>query len=148
MSWEGRLEIVKTHPLMICDGAHNPSAANELVEYLRSIVSPVPGRKLIILVAMMRDKHIEAFLSILLSLAQTIIFTQVEHPRSATIEELKNRLPTSAVSVYGVRTPTEAMVLANRLADENDVICVTGSLFLVGAVKSALTGSPYAPLVG
>ena len=50
VSWEGRLEIVKSNPLMICDGAHNPSAANELVKYLRSTVSSVPGRKLIILV--------------------------------------------------------------------------------------------------
>ena len=50
--------------------------------------------------------------------------------------------------MYGVRTPTEAVDLAKRLADENDVICVTGSLFLVGAVKSVLTGSPYVPLVG
>ena len=43
VSWEGRLETVKAHPLMICDGAHNPSAANELVEYLRAIVLAVPG---------------------------------------------------------------------------------------------------------
>ena len=96
----------------------------------------------------MRDKHIGAFLSILLPLAQTIICTQIDHPRSATVEELESQLPTSVASVYGVRTPTEAVFLANRLADENDVICVTGSLFLVGAVKSVLTGSPYAPLVG
>ena len=148
VSWEGRLETVKAHPLMICDGAHNPSAANELVEYLRAIVLAVPGRRLIIMVAMMRDKQIEAFLSILLPLAQTIICTQIDHPRSATVEELQSQLPTSVASVYGVRTPTEAVVLANQLADENDVICVTGSLFLVGAVKSVLTGSPYAPLVG
>lgn len=148
VSWEGRLETVKVNPLMICDGAHNPSAANELAEYLRSIVSTVSGRKVIILVAMMRDKHIGAFLSILLPLAQTIICTQIDHPRSATVEELESQLPTSVASVYGVRTPTEAVFLANRLADENDVICVTGSLFLVGAVKSVLTGSPYAPLVG
>ena len=148
VSWEGRLETVKAHPLMICDGAHNPSAANELVEYLRAIVLAVPRRRLIIMVAMMRDKQIEAFLSTLLPLAQTIICTQIDHPRSATVEELQSQLPTSGASVYGVRTPTEAVVLANQLADENDVICVTGSLFLVGAVKSVLTGSPYAPLVG
>ena len=65
-----------------------------------------------------------------------------------SIEELQSQLPISVASVYGVGTPTDAVALANRLADENDVICVTGSLFLVGAVKSVLTGSPYAPLVG
>lgn len=146
--WEGRLETVKAHPLMICDGAHNPPAAKELVKYLQSIVSAVPERKLIILVAMMRDKHIEAFLSAFLPLAKTIICTQIDHSRSATVEELQSQLPASVASVYGVRTPTEAVDLAKRLADENDVICVTGSLFLVGAVKSVLTGSPYVPLVG
>ena len=148
VSWEGRLETIRTHPLVVCDGAHNPAAAAGLACYLHSMIDGVPERKLILLIAMMRDKNITAFLAELLPLADVLICTQIEHSRSATVHELHNELPTPAPPVYGVPTPSDALALANQLADSRDIICVTGSLFLVGAVKSMLAGSTYAPIVG
>ena len=148
VSWEGRLETVTTHPDIVCDGAHNPAAAAALADDLQGRIDGVPGRKLILMIAMMRDKHIEAFFATLLPLADAIICTQIEHPRSATLQELQDRLPINAPPVHGVPTPAAALVLATRLSHPCDLICVTGSLFLVGAIKSVLAGSPYAPLVG
>ncbi len=133
---------------MVCDGAHNPAAATCLARNLRTMINDVPDRKLILIVAQMRDKNIKAFLAELLPLADAIICTQIDHSRSATVQELQDQLPTGAPAVHGVPIPSDALALATRLADSHDLICVTGSLFLVGAVKSVLAGSTYAPIVG
>ena len=45
-------------------------------------------------------------------------------------------------------TPEAAMDLATYLANENDLICITGSLFLVGHVKSLMAGNAYEPVLG
>jgi len=148
VSWEGRLETLMSNPLMVCDGAHNPAAATCLAHNLQLIIDAVPDRKVILIVALMRDKDIEAFMGELLPLADVIICTQIDHARSATVQELQDQLPTGTPTVHGVPTPSDALVLAARLADSHDLICVTGSLFLVGAVKSVLAGSTYAPIVG
>jgi len=148
VSWEGRLETLMSHPLMVCDGAHNPAAATCLAQHLRIMIHAVPDRKLILIVAQMRDKNIEAFLAELIPLADVIICTQIDHLRSATVQELQDQLPTGAPTVHGVPIPSDALALATRLAGSRDLICVTGSLFLVGAVKSVLAGSIYAPIVG
>ncbi len=148
VSWEGRLETLMSHPLMVCDGAHNPAAATCLAHHLRIMIHAVPDRKLILIVAQMRDKNIEAFLAELLPLADVIICTQIDHSRSATVQELQDQLPTGAPTVHGVPIPPDALALATRLAGSRDLICATGSLFLVGAVKSVLAGSIYAPIVG
>jgi dihydrofolate synthase / folylpolyglutamate synthase len=148
VSWEGRLETLRTNPRWVCDGAHNPAAATKLARHLQIMIEGVPGRKLIFIVAMMRDKNIEAFFAELLPLADVIIGTQIDHFRSATVDELIDRLPTGGPPMYRTATPSEAVALANRMADSRDMVCVTGSLFLVGAVKSVFSGSTYAPLVG
>ena len=148
VSWEGRLETLMTNPLVVCDGAHNPAAATGLAHDLRAMLKAVPNRKLILIVALMRDKNIEAFLAELLPLADAIICTQIDHSRSATVQELQDQLPAAPPSVHGAPIPSDALALAHQLADSHDLICVTGSLFLVGAVKSVLAGTTYAPIVG
>lgn len=148
VTWNGRLETIMTNPLVVCDGAHNPAASRSLAQYLQIQANSVPGRKVILVIAMMRDKNIEAFLSELLSFADTIICTQIDHPRSATTQELQERFPANAPPVHCVPSSSEALRLAKQLSDSPDLICVTGSLLLVGAVKSELAGSTYAPIVG
>jgi dihydrofolate synthase/folylpolyglutamate synthase len=112
------------------------------------MIGAVPGRKLILIIAMMKDKNIEGCLAALLPLAHIVICTQIEHARSATVPMLQHKIHQKGLAVHGVATPSDAVALATRLADPQDLICVTGSLFLVGAVKSLLAGSRYAPIVG
>ncbi|MDT7041930.1 folylpolyglutamate synthase/dihydrofolate synthase family protein [Candidatus Nitronereus thalassa] len=148
VSWEGRLETLMTNPTWVCDGAHNPAAARKLAHHLQGMIENVPSRKLIMIVAMMRDKNIAAFFAELLPLADVIICTQIDHFRLATGDELKDRLLTGSVPIHQASTPEKAVALAHRIANSHDLVCVTGSLYLVGAVKSVFSGSTYAPLVG
>lgn len=148
VTWPGRLERLQRRPLIFCDGAHNPAAAECLKFHLQGLLGERNGRRLIVVIGMMQDKNLPAFLNALVPLADGVILTQIEHPRSAPVLVLKQALPVVDVPVYERESPHAAIDLAARLADHDDLVCVTGSLFLVGHVKSLMTGSTYEPVVG
>ena len=148
VSWPGRLERLQRRPLIFCDGAHNPAAAECLKSHLQGLLEERNGRRLIVVIGMMQDKNLPAFLNALVPLADEVILTQIEHPRSAPVLALKRALPVVDVPVYERESPQTAIDLATRLAEEDDLVCVTGSLFLVGHVKSLMTGLTYEPVVG
>ncbi len=148
VSWPGRLERLQRRPLIFCDGAHNPAAAECLKSHLQGLLEEQSGRRLIVVIGMMQDKNLPAFLNALVPLADGVILTQIEHPRSAPVLALKRALPVVDVPVYERESPQTAIDLATRLAEEDDLVCVTGSLFLVGHVKSLMTGLTYEPVVG
>ncbi len=148
VSWPGRLERLGNHPLVLCDGAHNPAAAECLKRSLQRIMSERNGCRLKLVVGMMEDKNHAVFLRTLVPLADAVIVTQIDSPRSAAMSVLKRALPDTDVPVYERDVPQTAMDLAMGLSGENDLVCVTGSLFLVGCVKSLLAGKRYDPVVG
>lgn len=148
VTWPGRLERLQRRPLIFCDGAHNPAAAECLTIHLQGLLDERNGRRLIVVIGMMQDKNLPAFLNALVPLADGVILTQIDHPRSAPVLALKRALPVVDVPVYERESPQTAIDLATRLADHDDLVCVTGSLFLVGHVKSFMTGSTYEPVVG
>lgn len=148
VTWPGRLERLQRRPLIFCDGAHNPAAAECLTIHLQGLLDERNGRRLIVVIGMMQDKNLSAFLNALVPLADGVILTQIDHPRSAPVLALKRVLPVVDVPVYERESPQTAIDLATRLADHDDLVCVTGSLFLVGHVKSFMTGSTYEPVVG
>ena len=148
VSWPGRLERLRRHPEILCDGAHNPAAADCLKIHLQARLSEEQGRRLILLVGMMQDKNLSVFLKALAPLADVVILTRINSPRAATVRALKAALPVIAHPAYEREAPEAAVDLATGLASDNDLICVTGSLFLVGHVKSLMTGRTYEPVLG
>lgn len=146
VSWPGRLERLQRRPLILCDGAHNPAAAECLKFYLQRNVQP--ERRLILVVGMMQDKNLPVFLNTLAPLADVVILTQINSPRAAAVRTLKEALPVIDRPVYERDAPGAAIDLARCLASENDLVCITGSLFLVGHVKSLVTGTAYEPVLG
>ncbi len=148
VSWPGRLERLRRHPEILCDGAHNPAAAECLKIYLQRRLSEEKARRLILVVGMMQDKKFPAFLNALAPLADVVILTRINSPRAATVRALKEALPVIDRPVYEREAPEAAFDVATGLAGENNLICVTGSLFLVGHVKSLMTGKAYEPVLG
>ena len=148
VAWEGRLEIISQDPILLLDGAHNPASAEVLAPYLLEQASKQDGRKIILVIGMMRDKDMAGFLEPLAPLSHTIIFTQIEHPRAASVQDLHHSLPMRKKMVHLAPSPSEAVSLALQLATPDDLICVTGSLFLVGHVKSFLRECELPLLLG
>lgn len=134
-SWPGRLEVICEHPLVVLDGAHNPAAAREIAAQAPALW---PGRRLRLVYASMRDKAIGEISEILFPLAHDLYLTQPEQARAATPEEILAQARYHPQRIIVEPDPPEALERACREGTAEDVVLVTGSLFLIGAVKRAL----------
>jgi dihydrofolate synthase/folylpolyglutamate synthase len=141
--WPGRLERIETEdgPLVL-DGAHNPAGARVLVESLAAL--GVHGTPLIF--GAMAGKRVSAVLRQLASLQPRPIFTAVADPHALAPDRLLHtwqRVTGLDRGDQGGRvasTPAEALALARLLRRGNEPVLVSGSLYLVGALRAILTG--------
>lgn len=134
VEWPGRLETISERPLVLLDGAHNPAAAAELARFVRE---ELDGRKLRLVYASMRDKAIDEISEILFPLAQEIYLTSPPVGRTAPPNEILSRARTNPERIVIEMDPTRAVEEACRASAEEDVVLVTGSLFLVGSVEES-----------
>lgn len=134
-SHHGRLELIGSQPKFLLDGAHNPAGARTL----RSFLDEFAPRPLTIIFGTMRDKRIEEFAEILFPIADELILSNVENPRTATTETM---LPIAARYARGpvvtAATTPEAIDLALKGSLPGGLICITGSLYLIGEVRSQI----------
>ena len=133
--WPGRLEMVSTHPRLILDGAHNPAAAATLAQALRRDLT---YRRLILVLGIMADKDIRGILRRLLPLAEVVIFSRPRYDRAAppeTLHDLAENLPAQTLVSDDLAA---AIQKARDLAQDDDLIVVTGSLFTIGEAREHL----------
>lgn len=138
--WEGRLEVLEDAPRVLLDGAHNPAASVALSRYLEDFLAGHPHARVILVWGMMRDKDHRAFIAPLLPLVSEIVLTQAGLARSATVGELRQSLTEWPKPVSEVPLPAEALQSAKERASSGDLICVAGSLMLLGDIKAAVRG--------
>jgi dihydrofolate synthase/folylpolyglutamate synthase len=148
VNWAGRLEVVDRHPTILLDGAHNPAAATVLADYLTHSDRPHPPRPVVLVLGMMRDKDHRGFVEPLRSLVDEVVLTQADLPRSATAQELRASLEGLLSHPHVVPSLNDAMALARQLATPDGLVCVTGSLILVGEFKAWFRGCGLSPLRG
>jgi dihydrofolate synthase/folylpolyglutamate synthase len=146
--WEGRLEAVALNQTLLLDGAHNPAAAGVLAAYLAAYRRDHPDSRVILVIGMMRDKDCRGFFRAVLPVADELVVTQARLPRAASVHELSALPGEWAGSTHMAPLPADALALARRLASPEDLICITGSLMLVGEVKALLRGRALSPVRG
>lgn len=133
--WEGRLEILRRSPTLVVDGAHNPAAAAALRQ---ALLDRFTFRRLILLFGVLRDKDYRGILRKVAPVADTVILTSPGGTdRAKPPGELAQEARRYVSKVLVVEDPEEALRTALRMAGAGDVVCATGSLYLVGAVKKA-----------
>jgi dihydrofolate synthase/folylpolyglutamate synthase len=148
VSWEGRLESIDEYPKVVLDGAHNPAAAQALAVYLKDFSVSHPSSRIILVWGMMRDKDRGGFIAPLLPFVSEIVLTQATLARSATVQELRATLHEWHGPVLEAALPMEAMTVAKRRALPHDLICIAGSLMLLGEIKAAVRGCGLSPIRG
>jgi len=146
--WEGRLEVVERGPVLLLDGAHNPAAAHVLAEYLTEWCASRPESRVILVLGMMRDKDHARFVEPFCRLVSEVVLTQADMPRSATVQELRETIGSRFSLCHVAPGAADALALAKARATAQDLICVTGSLMLVGEVKALVRGCGLSPLRG
>jgi dihydrofolate synthase/folylpolyglutamate synthase len=148
VDWAGRLEVVDHDPTILLDGAHNPAAARVLAHYLTEYAESHPSRPVVLVLGMMRDKDHRGFVEPLKGLVDEVVLTQADLPRSFTAQELRAALDGVLPHSHVMSSLGEAMALARQLATPEGLICVTGSLMLVGECKAWIRGCGLSPLRG
>jgi dihydrofolate synthase / folylpolyglutamate synthase len=133
----GRLEwLGHTPPPLLLDGAHNAAGATALRAYLDEFVrAPVT-----LVFGAMRDKPLTELAAILFPAAAHLVLTEPANPRAAPVAELMRAVPSPAGSSTITLAPSarDALALAGVHTPPGGVVCVSGSLYLVGEVRALL----------
>jgi dihydrofolate synthase/folylpolyglutamate synthase len=128
----GRLELIQHEPVFLIDGAHNLAGAESLRAYLDEFAQ----RPLTLVFGAMRDKQLEQIGEILFPVADLLVLTEVNNPRSATSEVLE---PIAQRFARGKILKNDDSATALQIAVEHTsregMICVAGSLYLVGELR-------------
>jgi len=131
--WPGRLAVLRTEPLVLADGAHNPAGAAALAAELPRLLG---GRRLVLVFAVMADKAWPAILERLLPTASELVVTRVG--RRGLDPGGLAAAAGGSVPLRCEPDPRVAVQLALDHAAARDAVLITGSLFLVGEAYAAL----------
>jgi len=132
ISWEGRFEVIREHPPLILDSAHNPGAAKSLVESIREAY---PNTKFTFLLGMLDDKGHLQFLKEICAIAEKLIITKVPSERTADTEQL---FMLAQEHIDNVEVIEDYETAYSTVLNSNKPSCVTGSLYLIGAIKNLI----------
>jgi len=133
--WPGRLDVIGRRPWIVLDGAHDEISAKALA---RSVIELFPHRRLILVLGVSRDKNVRAIGAQLCPISDEVIFTASKLPRAAGTDELAATLGDICRKHATAPTTAEALNVALARAGEEDLVLVTGSLYVVGEAMEAL----------
>ena len=166
-SWPGRLEYILHDPTVIIDGAHNLQAAENLGKYLHEkkldLTTPHPAHpspsniastshldtstvpsdrnsRFIFIIGILDDKPYHEMLKYLLPAADHLIFTKAKINRSLEPDQLKAAAKklVKNVEIEVVPAVADAVAHALKIANNNDYICIAGSLYVAGEAKEKI----------
>ncbi|KGP75124.1 folylpolyglutamate synthase [Desulfosporosinus sp. Tol-M] len=134
IKWPGRLELLSLKPKILLDGAHNLDGARALVQEI-----PLYSRDhLILCLGMLADKEREKVVNMLVPLADEIIITRPNSPRAGDWRALGSLATQHGRPVTCIEDPKEAVIFALSRLKENDMLCVTGSIYMLADARLAL----------
>jgi dihydrofolate synthase/folylpolyglutamate synthase len=134
-TWPGRLETVSTDPLIIMDGAHNLAAARNLARFL---LDNFPGLQINLVIGILDDKPYQKMLKYLLPIADRVVLTRAKTGRALNPFELQNVAEQLNVDHVVIPDVAQAVKHAHDTCSSEAVICIAGSLYVVGEAKAAM----------
>jgi dihydrofolate synthase/folylpolyglutamate synthase len=136
--WPGRFHVIghsASWPEIVMDVAHNPAGAWAL----RSTVSACyEGRPLTFVFGAMRDKAVGEIAEILFPLANRVIVTKADNPRSASPEEMRAAAVRTSVEIMDEENVPAALARGKQVMEDDAVMVVTGSIYIVGEAMREL----------
>ena len=136
--WPGRLQILQREPCVIVDGAHNADSAKRLV---RSLERYFDFERLFLIFGASADKNASGIVAELASLPGTVIIARSRHPRAVEPARLVDEFSKWGIIPETTQDVASAVELALARAAPGDLICATGSLFIVAEVMEYMSES-------
>lgn len=132
--WPARFERLSRSPDFILDGGHNPQCVQAAVQALQDYY---PGKKVVFLTGMMKDKDSAAMLAKMAEVAKAFVCLHADSERAFGTQELAREIEnTLSLAAYPAASAQEGCALAQRLAGEQGVVCALGSLYLAGEIRA------------
>ncbi len=132
--WEGRLELVARRPDIYLDGAHNPASARKLAAIVREMRPAY--RRIVLIIGILGDKDYQGISSALVPLADHVVATKPQYSRAMDVRALASEIQKLHGSVETAETVAEAIAAAGRAASPDDLVLITGSLYVVGDARA------------
>jgi dihydrofolate synthase/folylpolyglutamate synthase len=126
--WPGRLQVLRRNPWIIADGAHNAYSLQRLVEAIRQYFS---FTRAILVMGTSSDKDIAGMVAEAASLTKDIIVTCSRNPRALKPEVLAGEFAKHGIKPFVSPDVASALKQALLMAGTGDLICATGSMFVV-----------------
>lgn len=129
--WKGRYEFVADN--IVIDGGHNIDGIRALKETLSE-----DGRKVVLVLAMMRDKSYEVCVHTIASAADFVVATEVPMPRCLSADELKRVCDNTDTPCVAERDIKKSIETAKEKAGSKGLVCICGSLYLAGEAEKII----------
>ncbi|HUV75643.1 MAG TPA: folylpolyglutamate synthase/dihydrofolate synthase family protein [Dehalococcoidales bacterium] len=136
LEWPGRLQVLQQEPWVVVDGAHNADSARRLAEALERYFD---FDQLILIFGASADKNIAGMVAELAPTSSTVIVTRSRHPRAVEPARLASEFSKGGITPIVTENVTSAVELALDQATPGDLICATGSLFIVAEVMEYMS---------
>ncbi len=131
----GRLEYFEGRPRVLLDGAHNEESLGALLDYLEKNHK---NQTLRIIFGMMEEKEFIRGLEIIKKLHPQFYFTEINSPRSVILSNWKELASLNKIEGKFFKNSLEALQAARENSQDDDLIIVTGSLYLVGEIRKII----------
>ena len=128
VEWPGRFQILNHQPMVLVDGAHNVASMKRLAE---SIKGYFHYDKIFLIFGTSCDKDIPGIVKELVPLSPRVIVTYSSHPRAASPSTVATEFIRWDIKPKIAENVPQALSQTLSVANKDDLICVTGSLFLV-----------------
>ena len=135
--WPCRMEVLGRGPLVIADGAHNDDSVNVLLD---AVASYLDYRRLFLVVGFSRDKSVSDMVSRLSKEAPVVFASRSRHPRSTPPGRIVDLFRDNGVEAVDAGHTVDALAQAKQAAHEDDLILVTGSLFIAAEARECMLG--------
>ncbi len=140
VSLSGRMEMIYQNPRIMIDAAHNASSIRAL---MHAIGQNIPYDSMVVIFGCNSDKDIDGMLEQLQYGADKVIFTRSNSAKAAWPEDLGDRYNEICGKMYQTALSLkEALKLAYSAVGKEDLICITGSFYLIGQAKLMFNNIP------
>lgn len=135
VKWIGRLEVLRKNPLIVIDGAHNIDGIKSLKE---SVQKYFKYKKIYLLLGILADKQVKEMIEEITPMAEKVYALTPHSDRAELSEDLKNEIIKVNPNTVALESYEEAFKLALKEANAEDMILVSGSLYMIGDMRKII----------
>ena len=135
VTWNGRLEVMKKSPLVVIDGAHNIQGIIKLKENIEKYFK---YKNIYLILGILADKDVEEMIKVITPIAKEVYAVTPNSIRAELAEDLKKEVLKYNKNCIAFEDYEDALNKALETAYEDDIIVISGSLYMVGGMRTII----------